>query len=251
MLNEIFVEKVDNIEFVVKEEKNFGKLNIFINNKLIETYETSVNRIVYLDYSEKNNLLIGSGYENGEVFSAYVENKKKLDSIAILKERDNTDRKSRSHSIIFDRNEKYAYSANIGLDKIYIYEVSEKKLKQISSYSLPENTGPRHMCFNRELDILYVVTENSNEIYAFKQDIFSGELLFLEVKSILNDDFIGESYAQTLTIQKDNRFLLANTRGANTVAVFKILQDGLLDRIIDLDCELFEFYKAKENVYGL
>ena len=53
MLNDIFVKKVNDIEFVAKEEKDFGKLNVFINKRITKAEDIGVKRIVYLDYSEK------------------------------------------------------------------------------------------------------------------------------------------------------------------------------------------------------
>ena len=251
MLGEIFVEKINDIEFVVKEEKNLGVLNIFCDGKLLDTKNIDVKWIVYLSYSEKNSILLGSGYGNGEVFSVGISNNKFTDKVSVFSERDNARRKdSMSHSIVLDVNENYAYSANLGLDKIYIYKVSKDGLQQIGSYDLPEGTGPRHIAFGKN-NMMYVVSENSNEMFVFKQDVFSGELELVEHKSILPDDFSGVSYGGTLIVQQDNRFLLTNNRGANTIAVFKIYDDGKINKVADLDYKLFDFYKAKENVYGL
>lgn len=251
MIGEIFVKKTEELEIVAKEEEDIGRINIFLDKKLIDFKLIDCKRIVYLDYSRKNDLLIGSGYDAGEVFSISINNNRLADDISIIKEIDDSDKKSRSHSIVFDKNEKYAYSANIGLDKIYIYQVCGNKLIAIGSYQLPDGSGPRHITFNKKLDVMYVISENSNEIFALSQNPATGKLTLLEKKSILPKGFEGISYGQTLIVQDNNEFLLANNRGAKTVAVFKILHDGRIEKIVDLDCELFSFYKTEENIYGL
>lgn len=251
MLDEIFLKKVNDIEVVAKEEKYSGTLHIFSKSKLLEKKYINVNWIVYLEYCKKNNLLIGSGYGDGEIFSISLCNNKFSNNINIYKEIDNTDKKSRSHSIVLDRGENYAYSANIGLDKIFIYKVEKDKLDQIGKFSLPDGTGPRHITFNKKLDIMYVISENSNEIFVFNHNPITGEIILLEQKSTLPIDFCGISYGQTLIIQNDNKFLLANNRGADTVAIFEILSDGKVNKVADLDCKLFDFYRAEENIYGL
>ena len=251
MIGEIFVKKIDEFEIVAKEEKGIGKINIFVDKKLVDSKFIDCERIVYIDYSIKNNLIIGSGYEWGEVFSIPIKNNRFAQDISIIKESDASGKKSRSHSIVFDRNEKYAYSANIGLDTIYIYEVCDDELNAIGCYKLPDESGPRHIAFNKQLDIMYVISENSNEMFVFNQDISTGNLTLIEKQSVLPDNFSEVSYAQTLIVQEDNKCLLANNRGANTVAVFEILSDGRINKVADLDCKLFDFYKAEENVYGL
>ena len=245
MLGEIFVARYKEFEFVIKEDENSATLYSFKNGKRIDSKKLDVNWIVYLTYSEKYNLLLGASYGEGKVFSVKVENGYFVGDVLVF------DEGGRSHSIILDRNEKFAYSANLGNDKIVGYKVESYGLKPCTVCNLPENTGPRHMMFNRGNNILYCVSEFSNRVFVLEQDDFTGELKLIQSETILPDGFVGESYGGTLTIQEGNKYLYLTNRGANTIALFEIIEKGFIKKIADIDMKLMNFYKGEENIYGV
>lgn len=245
MLGEISVARHNGFEFVIKEEEYSAILYSFKDGMQIDCKPLSVNWIVYLTYCEKYNLLLGASYGEGKVFSIKVNDGHFSDEICVF------DEGGRSHSIVLDRKEKFAYSANIGADKIVGYEVSEHGIIPKIECSLPNNTGPRHMIFNKEKDMLYCISEYSNEIIVLQQDSVNGELTVLQTITSLPEGYCSESYGGTLIIQKDNRYLYVTNRGADTIALCEISETGLIKKIADLDMKLMDFYKAKENIYRI
>lgn len=251
MIGDIFVEKFEKLNFITKEEKKSGILYIYDEkNKIQDMKDIGVDRIVYLSYSPKNKILLGAGYGNGEVFSIDIVENSFGDDVKILKER-SYNKNSMTHSIVLDRFENYAYSANLGLDEVWIYKIGNKGLKNTGKYVLQEGIGPRHMTFNNKCGIMYIVCENSNEVIAFKQDPNTGDIEMTDRESSLPEGFMGKSFGGTLTISNDNDYLLATNRGADTVAVFNIREAGKIVKIADLDLGLFNFHLQKENVYGI
>jgi len=250
MLNDVFVCRYDGYEFVIKEEENDGILYSFKAGKEYDRIKLNVNWIVYLTYCKKYDLLLGASYGEGKVFSVKIKDGKFYKGAIVCDEIDNG-RESRSHSIILDRNEEFAYSANLGLDKIFCYKVQENGLKLVDVCSLPKDSGPRHMMFNKEKNILYCISEISNDVFVLEQNISTGALKIIESHSILPESFSGESYGGTLTIQKDNKYLYLTNRGANTIALFEILKSGKLNKVADIGMELMNFYRVEENVYGI
>jgi len=245
MLGEISVVRHDGFEFVVKEEEQAALLYSFKDGLQIDCKALPVNWIVYLSYCKKYDLLLGASYGEGKVFAIKVKNGCFTENICVL------DEGGRSHAIILDKDEKFAYSANLGKDKIVCYEVDDSGLSVKSSCVLAQKTGPRHMIFNKMCNVMYCVSEFSNEVFVLQQEKSTGVLSILQVISVLPEGYLGESYGGTLIIQEDNRYLYVTNRGANTIALCEISENGLLKKIADLDMRLMDFYKSEKNVYGV
>ncbi len=93
--------------------------------------------------------------------------------------------------------------------------------------------GPRHIVLSESEKLLYIITEYSNEILVYEN---RGAYRLLQKISTLPEGYTGDSNCSTLCFSKDRRFLYAANRGADTVALFSVKQDELLERITEYYC---------------
>lgn len=187
--------------------------------------------LCHLAYSPVNKLLIGSCYGSGHVLCAQFdpETGKFGDVDAIEQVGDN---QSRAHCAALNRAEDRVYTANLGLDKLFIYRVENGKLVEDAVVSAPQGSGPRHLRLSVDEKLLYVITEYSNEILVY--DVADWSLK--QQVSTLPANHFGTSHCSTLCVSKDGRFVYAANRYADNIAVLEIGEGGLLTLKANFDC---------------
>jgi len=131
-----------------------------------------------------------------------------------------------AHCIKLDRNNRFAFAADLGSDKVMIYRFNPttRKLEpgQQPSASLHSGAGPRHLTFHPNGKYLYVINELDSSLTTFKYDSVKGTLTAFETVSTLPRDFTGTSYCADIHISKSGRFLYGSNRGHNSIVVFAI-----------------------------
>jgi len=216
------IDKIKNASTIIRTKNGFaiseedkleGKMHL-LNEKLElqETVETGVSGIVYLDYQIENDTIWGASYTTGEFFSFNngVVNKYKEGGT-----------ESRLHCI--KNINGNIYSVNCGEDSVYFYKSSDGKIRYNNKFQFEKNVKPRHLFENN--GFIYVICENSNEIYVFNTDSF-GNFIFLNKYSTMLKNNL-ESYASTMYFNENKLYSL--NRGKNTVAIFNILDNGGLN----------------------
>jgi 6-phosphogluconolactonase len=131
-----------------------------------------------------------------------------------------------AHSVALDAAEKFAYVADLGLDKVMIYRFDDRKGKLLSSdppwADLKPGSGPRHMTFSPDGDTLYVLSELRSTLTAFEVDRRSGALKERQTLSTLPPDFKGENFAADVHTSPAGDILYTSNRGHDSIAVFGV-----------------------------
>ena len=92
-----------------------------------------------------------------------------------------------------------------------------------------EPEGPRHFCFNPNLDALYSSNEQGCSVTAYRFNLDAGTLAPFQTVPTLPDDYDGPNSCSQIQITPDGRFLYAPNRGHNSIAAFAVDQtDGSL-----------------------
>ncbi|MGL6183840.1 MAG: lactonase family protein [Clostridium chrysemydis] len=119
---------------------------------------------------------------------------------------------------------------DLGNDEILILDLNTFKL--LDKIKLKEGKGPRHIVFNKNLPMFYLITEKTFEVLVFSYDKSNIKLLKSFKPSVkLNEDFEGSA----IKISPNNRFLYAADRKTNTIVLFEIFKNGLLKKIKEYD----------------
>ncbi len=146
---------------------------------------------------------------------------------------------SHPHMIIQDPAGIYTYVTDLGLDRIIIYDLDKNsgKLNKIENgvIYLPEGSGPRHFVFNKSGSKMYLINELGSAIMVFNVDE-NGGLQFVQTLPSTGADFTGKNYCADIHISSDNKFLYGSNRGENTIVIFKVVEDGLLNFAGNISC---------------
>ncbi len=232
--------------FGIREETGSGALLCFQRqgNKYVLRDELDLKggTLCHIVYQPVSQVLYGSFYETGHVAAVKVEDFHFTEILNFFQIRPEVPGGlTRAHCSALEPDGTRVFTTNIALDRIYIYDTAEGMLipnKSCEFVQLEDGIGPRHIKFHPLLNFLYLITEYSNEIYTFLYEKENGwpELKFLQKISTLPEGFSGASTGSGLDISKDGRFLYAANRGADTIAVYDIKPDGLLNKIQDAVC---------------
>lgn len=133
--------------------------------------------------------------------------------------------KETSHVHFSQFSEDHLYVSDLGRNSIYAYDLKDEKfsLDTDNLISIAKESGPRH--FDLFDGKIYALSEYANTVTV--GNIEAGNTA--QIISSLPNDFQGQSYGADIHFSKDNRYLYASNRGENTIAKFKVLQDGLLE----------------------
>lgn len=116
----------------------------------------------------------------------------------------------------------------------YRYDAANKKLSPETHIEFEAGSGPRHMALHPSLDLCYVSNELFNTVCVAKLDASEPEkvknrLIPVQYESTVeNRDAV--SYVSEIKLSPDARFLYVSNRGDNSLAIFKVLADGMLER---------------------
>lgn len=194
-----------------------------IDNKLIEIDKLLLPGVTltHLVFSKKHNRLYAASYADGSYLMVDV-NKGKFSNLKYIYPEI---RPSKCHCVFLNKNEDIVNIIDIEQDLIY---QCDKDLNLLNKIKLPEKSGPRHGLYHN--GFIYVVTEYSNEVFVLDS---KGNLL-QQISTI--GEYKDETYGATLLICNDK--LYASNRGLETIAVFDIKDNNLLN------------FKEMINVYG-
>ena len=130
-----------------------------------------------------------------------------------------------AHSIVPVPNSSVVVAADLGTDKIYVYD--NKEFSNLAEMSTIPGSGPRHFAFHPTLPIMYVIQELSNTIAIFGLNDQHIPESLLGVITTLPDDYKEENTAADLHISQDGRFLYASNRGHDSIVTYKVADTGI------------------------
>ena len=138
---------------------------------------------------------------------------------------------SKGHFICTDPSGKFVYAVFLGLNKVFNYTIEANKFKANPSqefFSLPAGYGPRHLIFHPDKELLYILNETHSSVTACSYNSASGVITELQNISMLPSGYTGNTNAAAIRIHPGGKFLYGSNRGHNSIAVFKIEENGHL-----------------------
>lgn len=233
--------------FAVREEKESGSILCFqrMGEGYVLRHELQLQggELCHLLYAPETDVLYCSFYGTGHVAAVKVEDYHFTEVLNFIKLPANPESGiSRAHCCEKEPDGSLLLFAGISQDKVFVFETQSGRITSdvpAAEICLEKNAGPRHLKFHPILNYLYVITEYSNEIYAYlyKKEDGRPSFTLIQTVSILPEYFQGESFGSSLAITSDGRFLYAANRGADTIAVFDINPGGILSKKQDISCK--------------
>jgi 6-phosphogluconolactonase len=134
-----------------------------------------------------------------------------------------------AHSINLDPANRFAYAADLGLDKVLVYRFDAGKGSLVANdppfAQVALGAGPRHFAIHPD-GFAYVINEMNMTVTAFRRDTERGSLTELQTISTLPTGEGVKSGFSTADVQvhPSGRFLYGSNRGHDSIVVFAIDQ---------------------------
>lgn len=181
----------------------------------------------HISLSPNEDFVILGNYTGGSLSMFKVSPEGKLEHVQTVKHQGksiNPERQEKPHvhSTTFDPEGKRVLVADLGTDKIYVYDFDPAKAEPLTlsgEFPMTPGDGPRHLAFSADGREVLVVEE-----MAAAMDVFAYENGILTPKqrlSLLSDGFEGGVGAAEIRLSPDGKQVYVSNRGdANTISVF-------------------------------
>ena len=131
-----------------------------------------------------------------------------------------------AHSIDLDADNRFAISADLGADRLFIYRYDARggglsAGLQPAVAAMP-GAGPRHFAFHPNGQLGFVINELSSTVTAYRWNAQRGALTTLATISTLPRGFHGNSSTAEIRVHPSGRFLYGSNRGHDSIAVYQV-----------------------------
>ncbi|QDS94168.1 6-phosphogluconolactonase [Roseimaritima multifibrata] len=137
--------------------------------------------------------------------------------------------KAHAHWTGFSPDNRFAFVPDLGLDQVVIWnfetENGKPKLTNHGAGVCPPGSGPRHMKFSPDGDIVYVLNELSLTVTVFQYDPAAGTMTAIQTIPTLSEaQKAKESFnsASEIRVHPTGKFVYAANRGHDSITVFSV-----------------------------
>jgi 6-phosphogluconolactonase len=131
-----------------------------------------------------------------------------------------------AHCIRLDPSNRFAYSCDLGTDKIMMFRFDARggKLLPVEPpwVQVKPGAGPRHLAFAHAGRYVLALNEMHSTVTTFARDPEKGTLHELQTITTLPKDFSGTNTGADIHVSPNGRFLFCSNRGDDSIAIFKI-----------------------------
>ena len=131
-----------------------------------------------------------------------------------------------AHSVTLDEANRYAFAADLGLDKVMIYKFDSNRGKLIPNdepwVKIKDGAGPRHFTFHPKGKYAYLINELDSTMTAFVYDSEYGTLKEMQTVPALPKDFTGISHCADIHVTPSGKFLYGSNRGHDSIVIYAV-----------------------------
>ena len=133
----------------------------------------------------------------------------------------------RAHGIVFSTDGRWAYVAQLGLDRVYTYRVDPEKRTFAPAdppfVQLKEaGSGPRRLQLHPNGRFLYVNHETDSKVSVF--DVNGARLNQIQTLSTLPPDYSGNNSTAEIQIDRTGKWLYVTNRGHDSIVHYSVDQ---------------------------
>ncbi|WP_291867911.1 lactonase family protein [Maribacter sp.] len=132
-----------------------------------------------------------------------------------------------AHQVVAHPNKKDVYVCDLGIDTVKAYEVQENKLtpNPQKDISIRKGGGPRHLVFNKDGSLGYVINELTSAVSVLKNK--GNKFNQIGSYNSLPDFYQGAPSASAIRIHPNGKFLYVGNRKLDAITIFKMEEDVL------------------------
>lgn len=129
-----------------------------------------------------------------------------------------------AHGVVFSQDGRFAYVAELGLDRIYSYHLDAGQ-RVMAPFDPPyvdlkSGSGPRRLQLHPNGRFLYVNLETTSAVSVFA--VNGGHLKEIQSLSTLPADYHGTNSTAEIQVDQTGRFLYVSNRGHDSIACYRI-----------------------------
>lgn len=136
---------------------------------------------------------------------------------------------SHPHSVVISSDNKAAYIADLGQDRIWIFNFDEPQEELIPNaqpyIAIEKGAGPRHLAFSIDERFLYSINELNSTVSIFEIKNNEG-LEEVQTLSSLPENYAEDNSAADIHLHPSGKFLYVSNRGHNSIASFEVDQES-------------------------
>ncbi len=216
-------------------ESGNGKLT------LLNRQSTQGTASCYLEVDQTGKSVLVANYSSGNVASYTVQADGSLSApVSFVQHTGSSCNQARqkeahAHCFVISPNNKYAYAADLGIDQLVCYSLNPVTATLTPNNQpfvrTPAGAGPRHLTFHPNGKCLYVINELANSVTRFDYAADTGMLIERQTISTIPEGFTGITHTADVKITPNGKFLYGTNRGHDSVAAYRIADDGQLSLI--------------------
>jgi 6-phosphogluconolactonase len=134
------------------------------------------------------------------------------------------------HSVNLSPDNRFAYVADLGIDKVMIYSLNQATGGILKNgglcYKGKPGSGPRHLTFHPNGKFVYLINELDNTVAVLLHNSEDGSLSEIQVISTLPDGSTEESKTAEVKVHPNGKFLYGSNRGADSIVIYSIDSDS-------------------------
>lgn len=134
--------------------------------------------------------------------------------------------RAHAHSVNLSPDDRFAFVADLGIDKIMIYRFDVDKGTIVGNNpafaQVRPGAGPRHFSFHPSGRFAYVINELDCTITAFTYNPASGALAEIHTVPTLPPDFQGNNTCAEIRVHPTGQFVYGSNRGHDSIAVYRV-----------------------------
>lgn len=209
--------------------------------KLLNRQSTRGTAACYLDVDATGKTLLVANYSTGSVAAFPLQSDGSLGEASAFVQHAGSSidparqKEPHAHCFVIGPDNRFALAADLGIDRVLCYRLDAAGAKLSPNRQpfarTPPGAGPRHLTFHPNGKQVYVINELANSVTSFDYDAEEGLLIEKETISTLPPDFAGVSHCADLKVTPNGRFLYGTNRGHDSIAAYRIGDDGQLTLI--------------------
>ncbi|MBX2852862.1 MAG: lactonase family protein [Phycisphaeraceae bacterium] len=186
----------------------------------------------YLDIDATGGFAITASYGPGTVRTFAINDDATIQEGPVQTTK--TDRTA--HASLIDPSNRFVYIPHTTPNAIYQFRFDDKTGKLVPLQPIVvkgggkpnQPAGPRHYTYHPTLDIVYVVNELDSSVSAYQWDKQGGALTRFQSLTTLPANFTARNTCADIHLTPDGRFLYASNRGHDSIAAYRLDEEGLM-----------------------
>jgi len=140
------------------------------------------------------------------------------------------------HQVVVTKYNRFVLANDLGTDKVTVYSYNPNADKEIlmpwDTLAVKKGSGPRHIAFNRNGNLAYLVQELDGTVSVLS--LKKGKLDLVQETTLLVEKN-QKAWAADIHLSPDGKFLYATNRApANNITCFNVLKDGRLENLFQV-----------------